>query len=59
VVEIEFPRIPYTGSTVSEKTSSRQFVNRDTLPLIEGYLVCSKKRNVFHTLLFLLLATRL
>ena len=28
----KFPRIPYTGSPVSEKTSSRSFVNRGNLP---------------------------
>ena len=28
----EFPRTPYTGSPVSEKTSTRQLVNRGNLP---------------------------
>jgi hypothetical protein len=32
LISSEFPRIPYTGSPVSEKTSSRQLVNRGNLP---------------------------
>jgi len=38
----ELPRMELIGSPVSENASSRQFVNRDNLPLIEGCLACAK-----------------